>query len=125
MSVDRTPLYVRLGETETRQLEQAVAVSGKSKRQLVEEAVREHITDDGLVVGSVVMHGEGPVVGRVSLNEAAAEVMTLTEAAMFLRLEEDAVAEAAARGELPGRRIADHWRFSRAALLDWLAAGSA
>jgi excisionase family DNA binding protein len=29
--------------------------------------------------------------------------------------------ELAERGELPARRIGDSWRFSRRALLDWLA----
>jgi excisionase family DNA binding protein len=107
-----TPLYVRLAAEETRRLEHAVSASGKSKRQLVEEAVREHLTDDGLVVG------------HAALREAAPEVLTVGEAAALLRLEEAVVREAAERGELPGRRLAGHWRFSRAALLAWLAAGS-
>jgi excisionase family DNA binding protein len=48
-------------------------------------------------------------------------VLTLEGAAELLQLEPDAVAELAASGELPGRRIGDEWRFSRAAVLAWLA----
>jgi excisionase family DNA binding protein len=39
-------------------------------------------------------------------------------------VEEAAILELAERGELPGRRIGEAWRFSRAALLQWLAAGA-
>ena len=109
MPQQRTPLYVRLGADETRHLEQAVTASGKSKRQLVEEAVREHLTDDGLVVG------------RAAVREDPPAVLTLAEAASLLRLDEGVVEEQAQNGELPGRRIGKHWRFSRDALLAWLA----
>jgi excisionase family DNA binding protein len=55
---------------------------------------------------------------RAALAEA--EVLTLVEAAAYLRVPEAAVVQLAARGELPGRRIADEWRFLKAALQDWL-----
>lgn len=109
MSNQPTPLYVRLAADPQRRLERAVSVSGKSKRQLVEDAVREHFDDAGLVVG------------RVALRESGPEVVTLGEAAALLRLEEPQVLRAAEEGELPGRRIAGEWRFWRSALLDWLA----
>ncbi|MDQ3631175.1 MAG: helix-turn-helix domain-containing protein [Actinomycetota bacterium] len=110
MPQPRTPLYVRLAAEETHHLERAVAASGKSKRQLVEDAVREHLTDDGLVVG------------RATLREALPEVLTLSETAALLRLEEEVVvSQAAEPGGIPGRRIGEHWRFSRQALLAWLA----
>jgi hypothetical protein len=35
---------------------------------------------------------------------------------------EDAVAELAEQGELPGRKLAGEWRFAREAVVDWLAA---
>ncbi len=109
MSQQRTPLYVRLGAEETRHLACAVTASGKSKRQLVEEAVRQHLTDDGLVVG------------RATLREDPPAVLTLAEAAALLRLEEHVVQDTAETSGLPGRRIGEHWRFSREALLEWLA----
>lgn len=108
MSDTSTPLYVRLSADPHTRLERAVSVSGKSKRQLVEDAVREHFD------------GEGLVVGHVALREPAPEVLTPGEAAALLRIEQPQLREAAERGEVPGRRIADEWRFSRDALLNWL-----
>ncbi|HEX3873257.1 MAG TPA: helix-turn-helix domain-containing protein [Solirubrobacteraceae bacterium] len=111
MEETRKALFVRLAPAETNRLDQAVATTGKSKRQLITEAVREHLTDDGLVVG------------RVSLRPNPDEVMTLGEAAGLLKLDETALLEAAERGELPARRLAGEWRFSRTAVLAWLDPG--
>jgi len=108
MRSDQKPLYVRLGEDPTRRLEQAVAVSGKTKRQLIEDAVREHLTDGGLVVGRVALREQGP------------EVLTLSEAAALIRVVEADLEAEAERGDVPARRIGGQWRFLRAALLDWL-----
>jgi excisionase family DNA binding protein len=105
-----TPLYVRLAAEESRRLAHAVTATGKSKRQLVEEAVREHLGDEGLVVG------------RVALREELPAVLTPTEAAAMLRLEEPELVTAAEAGEVPARRVGAHWRFSREALLAWLDA---
>jgi predicted DNA-binding protein len=101
-------LFVRLAPAETDRLDLAVATTGKTKRQLITDAVREHLTDEGLVVG------------RVSLRELPDEVMTPGEAGLLLKLDDAAVIAAAERGELPGRRIAGDWRFSRSAVLAWL-----
>jgi excisionase family DNA binding protein len=103
-------LFVRLAPEESTRLERAVAASGKSKRRLVGEAVREHLTDDGLVVG------------RAQLHEEPHEVLSVGELAAWLRLDEPAVLAAAEAGELPGRRIGADWRFSRPAIAAWLAA---
>ncbi len=104
-----TPLYVRLAADQARRLDCAVSASGKTKRQLVEDAVREHLDDAGLVVG------------RVALDEDPPEVLTVGEAASLLRVDESQLLEAARQGELPARAIAGEWRFSRIALLSWLS----
>ena len=52
-----------------------------------------------------------------------AEVMTLHEAAAFLRIDRAALGQLAAWGQVPGRRIGAQWRFSRSALLAWLGGG--
>ncbi len=109
MASDDSALFVRLPASEGRQLEMAVAASGKTKRQLVSEAVREHLSDDGLVVG------------RAFVQEAGDEVMTVGETAGLLKLDEPTVLAAAERRDLPGRQIAGHWRFSRSAVLAWLS----
>ena len=51
-------------------------------------------------------------------------VLTLTEAAAFLRVNEKALSEKAAAGEVPARQIGDEWRFLRRALVDWLYAAT-
>lgn len=108
MPASYTPLYVRLSEEPSRRLERAVSVSGRSKRQIVEEAVRDHLDDQGLVVG------------RVSLREPAPEVLTLYEAAALLRVDASELEAAASSGGVPGRQIGETWRFSKPALIEWL-----
>jgi excisionase family DNA binding protein len=49
------------------------------------------------------------------------EVLDVAQAAELMAVEEAAIVELAEQGELPGRRIGGAWRFSRRALLDWLA----
>jgi excisionase family DNA binding protein len=49
-----------------------------------------------------------------------AEVLTLEEAAAFLRVSPDAVMRLVVQQALPGRQIEGQWRFLRAALADWL-----
>ena len=49
------------------------------------------------------------------------EVLTLREAAEYLRTDEKDVVALAAQGDLPGRKINDEWRFHRQALADWLS----
>lgn len=107
-----TPLFVRLPAEATRSLERAVAATGKSKRQVVEEAVRAHLPESGMVVG------------RAELREDPPEVLTLEEAAALLRVDPGAMTEAVERGELPARRIGGQWRFSRTALLAWLGSAT-
>ncbi len=51
------------------------------------------------------------------------EVLTLAEAASYLRVTEDAVAEIAAQDAIPAQRIAGEWRFLKRALADWLRHG--
>jgi len=47
-------------------------------------------------------------------------VLTLDEAAKFLRLSPNIIEEKAETGKLPGHRVGRSWRFSRAALEGWL-----
>jgi excisionase family DNA binding protein len=110
MSGEQVPVYVRLAADSAARLERAVSRSGRSKRSLIEDAVRTHLADDGLVVG------------QISLREEAPAILTLEEAAELLRLDRGALLVAADAGQVPGRQIGDQWRFSRDALLDWLKA---
>jgi excisionase family DNA binding protein len=60
----------------------------------------------------------GTPLGAVS---AQGEVLDLAEAAQLLRLPTATVEQMARAGRLPGRDIDGQWRFSRRALMDWLA----
>jgi excisionase family DNA binding protein len=108
MKPAQTPLYVRLPAEQARRLDDAVSSSGKSKRRLVEDAVREHLADDGLAAG------------QITLPKPEPEILTADEAAALLRVDEGELLAAAKHGDLPGRQIGAEWRFSRAALLTWL-----
>jgi excisionase family DNA binding protein len=48
------------------------------------------------------------------------QVLTIEEVAVYLRIPEEVVLQEAAQGHLPGRKIADTWRFLKDAIDDWL-----
>jgi excisionase family DNA binding protein len=108
MCPDDVPLYVRLPAEQAQRLDEVSDATGQSKRRLVADAVREHLSDDRLAVG------------RIELREGPPEVLTLDEAATLLRVDRERVLTATERDEIPGRQIAGEWRFSREALLAWL-----
>jgi excisionase family DNA binding protein len=57
------------------------------------------------------------------VNGPPGEVLTLAEAAAYLRLpEKDVIAAASSQG-LPGRLVGGQWRFLKTALQQWLSAG--
>ena len=53
-----------------------------------------------------------------------AEVLTLAEAAAYLRVAESDVLRLATNEDLPGRKIAGEWRFLKQALAEWLQSAS-
>jgi excisionase family DNA binding protein len=53
-------------------------------------------------------------------EKALPEVITLAEAAKFLRLPAKAVERLATERNLPGRKIGSEWRFLRRAVEEWL-----
>jgi excisionase family DNA binding protein len=63
----------------------------------------------------------GPAVGtgKESVDQSI-EVLTLSEAAAYLRLAEEDIVRLAHLQELPGRQIGNEWRFLKAGLRDWL-----
>lgn len=105
---DSHALFVRLPAPAAEQLERIAHTSGASKR----EVVTRLILGDELTVGQHHFH---------PASDPAA--LTPAQAAELLQIDEPLVLELAEAGELPGRRLGNHWRFSRAALLDWLAGG--
>ena len=60
-----------------------------------------------------------------SLPAVTLEVLTLTEAAAYLRVSEADVVDLATKHGLPGRKIRDQWRFHKKGVVDWLLRPSA
>lgn len=56
-------------------------------------------------------------------KETTQEILTLSEAAAYLRLPETDVLRLVAEQALPGRRLANEWRFLKTAIQDWLRTG--
>src|SRR5262245_45815856 len=56
-----------------------------------------------------------------AVNAPVGEVLTLPEAAAYLRLPEQEVIAAATSQGLPGRLVSGEWRFLKAALQQWLS----
>jgi excisionase family DNA binding protein len=50
------------------------------------------------------------------------DVLTLEEASGYLRLSIETVANLAVKGNIPGRKIENDWRFLKSAIDDWLRA---
>jgi excisionase family DNA binding protein len=49
------------------------------------------------------------------------DVLTVEEAAEYLRVTRSTLPASARQGEISGKKIGRQWRFSRCALPDWLA----
>jgi excisionase family DNA binding protein len=50
------------------------------------------------------------------------DVLTLEEASVYLQLSVETVTNQALKGNIPGRRIENDWRFLKSAIDDWLRA---
>jgi excisionase family DNA binding protein len=56
-----------------------------------------------------------------SVNGPASDVLSLSEAAAYLRLPEEEILRLVREQELPGRQTADGWRFWKGAIQVWLS----
>ena len=52
--------------------------------------------------------------------DAVAEILTLDEAAKFLKIGRNTLYSLARTGEVPARKMGREWRFVSSALVDWL-----
>jgi excisionase family DNA binding protein len=126
-------LFVRLPATAVEKLDRAAEALGMRKKDLVAGLVDRYVDPDsrrGLsALGALSVHrapadpGEpAPTIGAYSFQPYdPPEVMNAAQAGDFLQIEEKVVVEMAESGKLPGRRLGAAWRFSRAALVAWLA----
>jgi excisionase family DNA binding protein len=107
--VEQRGLFVRLPAAAAEKLDRASFELKTPKRELVAELVDRYLDSDDILVG------------RVSVPSSEPDVLTAEQLAAMLQVDEKTIARLAAHGEIPGRKIGRYWRFSREAILDWLA----
>jgi len=61
--------------------------------------------------------------GADSENDRIPDVMTVTEAAKYLRIPQSSIYKLAQDGRIPCQKVGRHWRFRRDAIDIWLAGG--
>ena len=126
-------LFVRLPAAAVDKLDRAAEVLGMRKKDLVAGLVARYVDPDsrrgldalGALPGqrATVTAGQSPAVGSYSFQpHDPPEVMSAEQAAEFLQIEAAVVTAMAEAGQLPGRKLGAVWRFSRSALVAWLAA---
>ena len=128
----QSALFVRLPAGEVSKLDRAADALGVAKKDLVAGLVSKYVDPDtrrgrdALAVLSeprVVKAGDnGPVLGSHAFRPyELPEVLTPEQAAELLQLEAKVVLQLSDSGELPGRKLGKVWRYSRTALIAWLA----
>jgi excisionase family DNA binding protein len=110
MDVERptSPLFVRLPAADAERLDRVSFELKRPKQELVAEALR-------------VLDVDRPPLGFARPAPGSREVLTTAQLADLLQTDEKTIRELARRGDLPGRKVGRDWRFSRSAVLDWLA----
>jgi excisionase family DNA binding protein len=127
-------LYVKLPANAVDKLHRAAEALGVHKKDLVASLVSRYVDPDSrhslTALGSlsqprrvtVELGDNTPTLGTYSFQPYdPPEVMNAEQAAQFLQIDEKVVTELAEAGKLPGRKLGPAWRFSRAALVAWLA----
>ena len=135
---DVTGVFLRLPTPQARLLDRAAAAVPAHKKDLISGLLARHVDPDspeGLAklreltppaAGSrrIVVEAEDSSMQRgfASFNPMPPlEVLDVRGAADLLAIEVDLVLELAEKGEIPGRKLGDEWRFARQGLLDWLS----
>lgn len=135
-----TALFVRIPTEHARRLDRAAFELRLPKQQLVSGLLERYVDPDSPSslaalgpcssdaqpqedrrITAQTIEPEGLAVGHHSFRPRELEVLDCEEAAELLRVEVELVQSMARAGELPGRELAGQWRFSRQALLRWLA----
>jgi excisionase family DNA binding protein len=52
------------------------------------------------------------------------EIMTIEEAAAYLRIGKRSLYKLAKKGKIPGKKVLNKWRFGKASLSDWVSQGN-
>jgi excisionase family DNA binding protein len=132
MGDDLAAVYVRLSTEQAERLDRAAANLPARKKDVIAGLVDQFVdpdSEDGLqALRTIASVGKGELVSgiaaptrRATEADTQAPILTPSGAAALLAVREADVLELAEHGEIPGRRVAGHWRFSRGALIDWVA----
>jgi excisionase family DNA binding protein len=137
MSNATAALYVRLPHAEFEKLDRAAEALATNKKTIVTglvsryvdpdradllESLRSTLQPDPRRRVTINLPDEGLAVGHHAFTPAPVpDVLTPTQAAELLQVDEEELLELAEAGSVPGRRIGERWRFSRPALIAWLA----
>ena len=126
-------LYVRIPTAAVDKLGRAAEALGVHKKDLIAGLVTKYVDPDSprgldalgsLSTREIALGVVEPAATRGSYSFQPydpPEVMNTEQAAQFLQIEEAVVIDMAEAGKLPGRKLGDAWRFSRAALVTWLS----
>jgi excisionase family DNA binding protein len=126
-------LFVRIPAEQARRLDRAAFELKLPKQRLVSNLLERYLDPDSpecLLTPRASPEGVGEpllldssamAVGHHSFRPSETEVLTAEEVAELLQTDLAAVLELSAAGDLPGRKLAGEWRFSRSAVLRWLA----
>jgi excisionase family DNA binding protein len=120
---DETALFVRIPSAEADKLHRASNVLGAPKRELITRLVARYVDPENPATLSRLGGAEGEMsVGRAWFRPAEElEILTPAQLAGLLQVEEETVIGMAERKEIPARKVGEEWRFSREAVLAWLA----
>ena len=126
-------LFVRIPAAVADRLDRAAGALGIHKKDLVAALVTKYVDPDSTRGRkklealstrrvTVELDRNGPTLGSYSFQPYdPPEVMNAQQAAELLQVDEKVVIELAESGTLPGKKIGNVWRFSRAAVIAWLS----
>lgn len=122
---DTTPLFARIPARQAAQLDRLSFELKVPKQEILSQLIAQHLgtpASEGGTPSPLEIEGNEVVLGRHSFRALGLqEVLTLTQAAELLQVDEELVRGLAEEETLPGRLLGDEWRFSLRALLAWLA----
>lgn len=120
---DETALFVRIPSEHAARLHRAADALGAPKRELISRLVAQYVDPDNPTSMNALGLAQADwSVGQHSFRPASElEILTPAQLAGLLQVEEEVVLELAEQRELPGRKVGEEWRFSREAILAWLA----
>jgi excisionase family DNA binding protein len=120
---DDTALFVRIPSAEADKLHRAANALGAPKRELITKLVARYVDPENPATLSRLGGAETELsVGRAWFRPVEElEILTPAQLAGLLQVEEETVIGMAERREIPARKVGEEWRFSREAVLAWLA----